>query len=153
MKHNSIRKWLSVLWCIVLIAALALNITGCAATTPSQDTSTQEAPIADDEAAATILGEGSKTFFFVAVDLEGKESKFEIHTDAETVGAALMEHQLLDGDPGDYGLYVKTVNGITLDWDKDAKYWSLLIDGEYAMTGVDQTEITEGSTYTFLPAE
>lgn len=148
MNMKLAKKLLSVILCIVLVAALAFNTVGCAKEEPQQ-----EAPAQNPDIITTTLGTGSKVFTFVAVDLEGVESKFEIHTDAETVGAALMEHQLLDGDQGDYGLYVKTVNGITLDWDKDAKYWSLLIDGEYAMAGVDQTEITEGSVYTFIPAE
>lgn len=104
------------------------------------------------ESDISVIGEGNTVFYFTAVDLEGAESKFEIHTDAATVGAALIENGLISGDDGEYGLYVKTVNGITLDWDKDGKYWSLLIDGEYAMTGVDDTEITSGATYTFLPA-
>lgn len=148
MNMKYAKKTFSVIWCIVLIAALALSITGC-----TKENLQQEAPAQNTEAVAITLGTGSKVFTFIAVDLEGAESKFEIHTDAETVGAALLEHKLIDGDQGDYGLYVKTVNGITLDWDKDAKYWSLLIDGEYAMTGVDQTEITESSVYTFIPAE
>ena len=29
MKRNSLKKWLSVIGCMVLIAALALTITGC----------------------------------------------------------------------------------------------------------------------------
>ena len=60
-----------------------------------------------------------------------------------------MELGLISGEESQYGLYVKTVNGITLDYDKDGKYWAFYIGGEYAVTGVDTTEITAGSTYTF----
>ncbi|MDD5953930.1 MAG: DUF4430 domain-containing protein [Firmicutes bacterium] len=42
-----------------------------------------------------------------------------------------------------------TVNGITADWDTEKAYWAFYIDGEYAQTGVDATEITAGATYTF----
>lgn len=150
MKHNSIRKLLSVIGCIVLIAATALSITGCG----SKNTAEPAAPAASSaDSPATVLGEGSIVYFFVSVDLEGKETKYEIHTDEPLVGTALMEHGLIDGEVSTYGLYVKTVNGITLDYDLDGKYWSLLIDGEYAMTGVDMTEAVAGSTYTLLPAE
>lgn len=152
MKRNSLKKNLSVICVFVLIAAMALNITGCAnkKEVPAEPTATVQP---QNQAEASVLGEGSKVFTFVAVDLEGKETHYEIHTDVETVGKALLDNGLIAGDEGDYGLYVKTVNGITLDWDKDAKYWSFLIDGEYAMTGCDMTDITEGSVYTFLPAE
>ena len=51
----------------------------------------------------------------------------------------------------EYGLYIKTVNGITLDWDKDAMYWAFYIDGEYAMTGVDTTKAEAGAIYMLKP--
>lgn len=148
MNKAFMRRILSAFLCLML----ALTVAGCGSSEITETTA-PETPRQNGETAITALGTGSKTFVFIAVDLDGNESHFEIHTDAETVGAALMEHQLIAGDQGDYGLYVKTVNGITLDWDRDAKYWSLLIDGEYAMSGVDQTEIAEGTIYTLLPAE
>lgn len=149
MKMNSMKKLLSVIGCMVLIAAMALNFTGCSSNESAPETTAEAAP----EAQVTVLGEGAASFFFTVVDLEGTETKYEIHTDAAIVGDALLEHELIAGDVSEYGLYVKTVNGITLDWDKDAKYWSFLIDGEYAMTGVDMTEIVPGTTYSFVPAE
>ena len=94
----------------------------------------------------TTLGEGSKTIT-VEVTAEEKTVVFTVKTDADTVGAALLEHNLIAGDQGEYGLYVKTVNGILADYDVDQTYWAFNIGGEYAMTGVDQTEITEGVVY------
>ena len=151
MKKYSIHKLLTVIGCMVLIAAMALTITGCGSKNPSPTVSQTKEPSSD--VSATVLGEGKLIYYFIAVDLEGNETKFEIHTDEEMVGAALISHGLIAGDASSYGLYVKTVNGITLDYEKDGKYWSLLIDGEYAMTGVDMTEAAAGSTYTLLPAE
>ena len=46
------------------------------------------------------------------------------------------------------GLYIKTVNGVTLDYDADGAYWAFYINGEYASTGVDATNIEAGATYT-----
>ena len=54
-----------------------------------------------------------------------------------------------EGEDGQYGLYVKTVNGITADYDVDGTYWAFYINGEYAMSGVDVTDIAAGSTYAF----
>ena len=55
--------------------------------------------------------------------------------------------------PQRYILHVHptTVNGITLDWEKDGKYWAFYINGEYAMTGVDSTDAEDGAVYTFKP--
>lgn len=96
----------------------------------------------------TVLGEGSAKFILTVVDKEGAETQFEIHTDKDTVGEALAELELIDGEEGEYGLYVKTVNGITADYDKDGVYWAFYINGEYAQTGIDATAITEGDNYT-----
>ena len=94
----------------------------------------------------TTFGEGAKT---ISVEVKvGEDSvTFTVNTDKETVGAALLEHDLIAGDQGDYGLYVKVVNGITADYDVDQTYWGFYIDGEYAMTGIDATEIVEGAAY------
>lgn len=82
-------------------------------------------------------------------DTDGTETQFEIHTDKSTVGEALLELELIAGDDSEYGLYVKTVGGVTLDYDKDGKYWAFYIDGEYATSGVDSTQITDGANYAF----
>ena len=94
----------------------------------------------------TSLGEGANTVA-VEVKAEDKSVTFTVNTDKSTVGDALLEHGLIDGDNSEYGLYVKVVNGITADYDVDQSYWAFYIDGEYAMTGVDTTDITEGAAY------
>lgn len=96
-----------------------------------------------------VLGEGKTMFLFTVVDKDGNETNFEIHTDKEIVGEALLDLELIAGDEGEFGLYVKTVNGITADYDVDQTYWAFYVDGEYAMTGVDATNIEEGKTYSF----
>ena len=113
--------------------------------TPATDAALNEAETSD----VTVLGEGSISFPFTVVDGEGNTTQFEIHTDKETVGQALLELELIAGDDSEYGLYVKTVNGITADYDTDGKYWAFYIDEEYAASGVDTTPVTDGSSYAF----
>ena len=129
MKRNSMKKSLSLVLCVVLIAALALFAAGCG--TGSNETT------------------GEKSFTFIVVDLDGNETTHEITTTAKTVGEALMAEGLIDGEEGPYGLYVKTVGGITLDYETDGKYWAFYEGEEYGLTGVDVTEITDGATYSF----
>lgn len=95
------------------------------------------------------LGEGTKTFFFEVIHSDGDYQLFEIHTDADTVGEALTGEDLIQGEDGQYGLYVKTVCGETLDYETDGQYWAFYINSEYAMTGVDSTAIEEGVMYAF----
>lgn len=147
MQNKRFLKLLSCLLCVVLIAATALIATGC------NDNKDKAVPTAAADPSIipseNILGQGATKFFFSVIEADGKETVFEIHTDKKIVGEALLELNLIDGEQGDYGLYVKTVNGITVDFDKDGKYWAFYVGGEYAMSGVDSTEITAGSTYAF----
>ena len=147
MSKNSSQKLLSILLCIALIAAMALCTSGCGSNNTPETTVAVAAPSASGEVIS--VGQGETNFTFTVVDLEGNESVFDVHTDEKTVGAALLSLELIAGDEGDYGLYVKTVNGITLDYDKDGKYWAFYVDGEYAATGVDATDITPGTAYSF----
>ena len=100
----------------------------------------------------TLVACSAKTSFtVVTTDLNGKETTHNIKTDAATVGEALVEEGLIKGHDTEYGLYVDEVNGIALDWDKDGKYWAFYINGEYAQTGVDTTNVEDGAVYTFKP--
>lgn len=92
------------------------------------------------------LGEGATTLT-VQVKAEDHQITFTIHTDKTTVGEAMQEHNLLEGEKSQYGLFVKKVNGILADYDVDQYYWAFYANGEYAMTGVDTTNIEEGVTY------
>ena len=92
------------------------------------------------------FGEGAKTVI-CEVKAEDKTVTFTVKTDKQTVGEALIEHGLVEGDEGPYGLYIKKVNGILADYDINQCYWAFYIDGEMAMSGVDGTDIAEGVTY------
>lgn len=105
--------------------------------------------IESTEAQKIVLGDGSVKITVIVVDADGNETDFVVNTDKETVGDALLEQNLIEGEEGDYGLYVKTVNGITADYDTDQTYWAFYVNGEYASTGVDSTPVNEGDTYEF----
>ena len=156
-----------MLLCMML--AMALTVVGCgnktegtadtqknteAAIVNTETTVETEAvaeteSIESTEAQEIVLGDGSVKFTFIVVDADGNETDFVINTDKETVGDALLEQNLIEGDDSEYGLYVKTVNGITADYDTDQTYWAFYVNGEYASTGVDSTPVNEGDTYEF----
>ena len=93
------------------------------------------------------LGEGENAFTLV-VEIGEEKVTFAINTDKKTVGDALIELELIEGEESQYGLYVKKVNGVLADYDVDQTYWALYINGEYAMAGVDTTDVVNGTTYT-----
>ena len=144
-------KIFALILCIVLIAATALFATGCKKTegeapetTDSVTTAADTTEKAKDE---NVLGEGETQFTFKVVDKDGNETVFTINTDKTTVGDALLELELIEGEVGDYGLYVKKVNGIVADYDVDQTYCAFYVNGEYAMSGVDTTDIENGAEY------
>lgn len=165
---KKMRNRLNLLLCTMLVASMMLVTNGCGSQTKTDDTAdagaqvSTEAAVTEDTGAqadaaeaadaqtdVTVLGEGEKTFAFTVADADGNETAFEIHTDGETVGEALLSLGLIAGDDSDYGLYVKEVNGITADYDVDGTYWAFYVNGEYASTGVDQTAVTDGDSYSF----
>ena len=141
---NTTKKLFSMLLCIVLIVAMALFTTGCA-----ENKETNSTPSSQTQVDVILKGEGQTAFDFSVVDKDGNVTYFEIHTDKDKVGRALLDCQLIEGEEGPYGLYVKTVNGITADYDVDGTYWAFYVNGEYAMSGVDSTDIIAGDVYTF----
>ena len=113
---------------LLLALAMVFVLTACGAK--------EEAPAAD-----------AVSFKVVVTDLEGKETTFEYSSSAASVGEALVAEGLIEGHETEYGLYIDTVNGITADWDNDQTYWAFYINGEYATTGIDGTEIVADTTY------
>ena len=91
------------------------------------------------------FGEGSKTIL-VEVKAEEQSLTFTINTDEETLADALLAHEIVEGEDGPFGLYVKKVNGITADYDIDQTYWSLSKGGQMLMVGASDTVIANGDT-------
>lgn len=101
----------------------------------------------DDAEKDNAAAAGSKQFTLTVTDYDGSTTEHSISTDADTVGAALLEQGLVEGEEGPYGLYIKTVNGIRADYELDGHYWAFYINGEYALTGIDQTPVEPGTAY------
>lgn len=134
MKNVMKSKFVLSVLSLVLIVAMALTFSACG---NDSNTNTGDAKV-------------EKTFVFKVVDLDGSEKSFDIKTDAKTVGEALVAEKLISGEQGDYGLMVDTVNGIKYDYNADGAYWAFYVNGEYAMSGVDTTEIDETAVYSFV---
>lgn len=127
---------------LFLSALMLLSLVGCGGNAGQ----TAGNKVIEDGA---TIGEGDKSFVTEVVDADGNTVKFTVQTNEKTVGEALQKLGVIDGEEGDYGLYIKTVNGITADYNKDGVYWAFYVDGEYAMTGADMTDVVDGTVYTF----
>ncbi len=144
MRKTNFKKILICVLSFVLIAVMALVMFGCSKDEQA-DAPETTAQLVNKE----VIGEGATVFDFGVTDADGTSKLYEVHTDKTLVGDALLELELIDGEDGQYGLYVKTVDGKTYDYDKDGKYWAFYENGVYATAGVDATTITPGASYEF----
>lgn len=138
------KKTVSTCSAFVLAFVLSICFFGCEKQ-EKQNSLWDQATYTEDQ----TFGEGDATIT-LNVEAEDKNVTFTLHTDKDTVGEALTEHHLIGGEEGPYGLYVKVVNGIEADYDKNQSFWSFTQNGEVSMTGVDQTEIQDGVAYALI---
>ena len=136
---NKMRTLLTAVLCVMMLACM----TAC--TKEEEKGSWADAKYTED----TELGKGSKTVK-VVVEAEEKKITFTIHTDERYLGDALLEHGLIDGDMGEFGIYVKKVNGILADYDIDKTYWGFYKSGEMMMVGVSGAEFADGDSYALV---
>ncbi len=93
---------------------------------------------------------GSKAYTVTVVHADGSEKVFEYRTDEEYLGDALLAEGLIAGEDGPYGLTLLTVDGEDAIWDVHHAYWSLLIGQDYSNTGVSDTPVHDGGSYTLV---
>lgn len=144
----------------VILTAIILSIPFSACSADKAGKSTQSNLQEETSVSETVLessshetiptlGTGEKSFTFEVINPDGSTAAYEIYTDTDTVGSALMELGLIAGEEGPHGLYVTTVDGHTLDYKDGGYYWAFYENGEYGTAGVDVTEITPGNSYSF----
>lgn len=140
MKHQTLQKLLALLLCLATVLACS----GCV----TKMEIGEAMPLKDGD----TIGEGAVSFTLRVIDPEEKTVSVTVRTDEQMLGKALQDNHLVSGEMGSFGLYIKTVNGQTLDYDADGMYWAFYIGDEYASTSADQTKIVPGTVYT-LKAE
>ena len=127
---------------ICLVLVVVVLFTACSVDKVSPEGKWKDATYLSDEE----LGKGSKTVV-VAVKAGENEISFTIHSDKTYLGEALLEHNLIEGEESEFGLYIKKVNGIVADYDVDKTYWGFYKNGEMMMVGVSAAEFCDGERY------
>ncbi len=147
------RKILSLVLALVMCVVAAFSLGACGenesvtadqteAVTQASEPLWEDATYLED----TVLGEGA-TSIDVKVEAGEKSVVITINTDANNLEDALLSAELVEGEQGAYGLYIKKVNGILADYDADQAYWAMYKDGEYLTSGAGDTAITSGDSF------
>ena len=129
---------------LMLILVMALSFAACGNKSQEEETDPYDGKY------AKVFELGETEFEFEVINKEGETTLYLVKTDKETVGDALLETELISGEESQYGLYVTTVDGLTLDYNADKYYWAFYVDGQYAEVGVDSMEVVPGAKYSFV---
>lgn len=137
---------------LTLIAALLAAILCFASCGTSNDPTDSAAPSEAPSASDTTAQDAKTVNITVIVkDKDGKSTELKVETDKTNLADALVEKGLVSGDDSEYGLYIKTVNGIRADYNEDKAYWAILDkDGNMLSTGASSTPVAEGDVFQFV---
>lgn len=89
---------------------------------------------------------GDKEITVKVSALENGEESFTYQTDAEYLGEVLTANKLIEGEDGQYGLFITTANGVKAD-DSKQQWWCITKGGEQVNTSADQTPIQDGDQF------
>lgn len=107
-----------------------------------------DSPSSVADGSSSEVSASTKTIALQVVHKDGSKKDFTITTEAENLRAALEQEKLVEGEESEFGLFVKTVDGETVN-DADQEWWCLTKGGEMWNNGVDTTEISDGDAYEF----
>ena len=150
-------RLLSLLLVMALTAAAVLTIGSCGNKNQTPvESGTAAVTEAVTEAATEAATEAQAETVTVTLIVVGKDeakTTYTIVTEAKTLRAAFADAEGLtvEGDETEYGLYIKTVNGLRGDYNEDGYFWSLCDkDGNMTPNGADTTEIADGDVYQLI---
>ena len=101
--------------------------------------------------AAIFTGCAKKPGKALTVDVthgDGTTKTFTVKTDAENLGAALVEDKEIGvtGEDSDYGIFITTVDGEAASTEEQT-FWSISKDGVDLEVGADSQPIADGEHY------
>ena len=81
-----------------------------------------------------------------------KDQTFEVKTKEEYLLGAARSVVKIEGENGQYGLFVKTVDGETADEQKQ-QWWCIMVNGEMGVLGIDTQPVEDGGKYELILKE
>lgn len=96
--------------------------------------------------------EGSKNITIEVVNSKEESKVYELKTDADYLLGAMEEAEGLtfEGEEGEFGMSIMTVNEETADFNVDASYWSFYVNDEYCNYGVSEQPVEDGDAFAIV---
>ena len=99
------------------------------------------------DAAPSTSPTGGYYFSVMVTHADGSQETFSyISEEGGKLGAFLEDQGLISSEGADPGMF-HTVDGEKADWNVNQSYWAFYIEGEYAMTGIYDTDIADCTVY------
>lgn len=93
---------------------------------------------------------GAKTITVEVVHSDESKKSFNYHTDEEYLANVLLSEGLVEGDDGDWGLFITVVDGEEAGYDANQSYWAVYQNGEYAQVGVSELPVNDGDSFSLV---
>lgn len=89
---------------------------------------------------------GEKNIAVTVIHGDKTEKTFTYQTDAEYLGTVLEENGLVQGEDGDYGLFITEADGESADASLQ-QWWCITKGGETVNTSADQTPVQDNDKF------
>ena len=90
---------------------------------------------------------GEKNITVVVVHKDGSEKTVQYNTSEAFLAPVLVENDLVQGEDGEFGLYIHYVDGERAVWELDTAWWGVYVGDEQAPVGVSELPIEDGGVY------
>lgn len=150
---KNLNKRILVLLAVLLTLATVLALAACTPdtgkTTSVADTTVSDTTVADTTVADTTekIGTGAKAVTVKVVDDKQNTITILVHTDAQFLRGVLEEAGLVAATEDSY---IKTVAGITADYDRDESWWCILLGENMTQLGASEQPVQDGEVYTLV---
>ena len=91
---------------------------------------------------------GEKNISVTVVHKDGSKRELDITTDEQYLRMAVDPEGLVEGQESEYGLFLTTVDGETVDTANE-EWWGIFKDGQLISFGIDKQPIRDGEHYSF----
>lgn len=81
-------------------------------------------------------------------DAKSYYKSFTVKTEQIFLGDVLEELKMAEFISGPFGRYIISINGMGTD-ESNREWWSIMINNEFAQTGIDEISIRDNHKYTF----
>ena len=95
--------------------------------------------------------EGSKAITIEVIDSKEESVVYELKTDAQFLIEAMEEAKeqglSYEGEDGQYGFNISTINGERADYTLDGAYWATYVNEVYCNYGVSEQPVEDGDAF------